>query len=314
MADIKPDESIIKRIQHLLNLGNKATNEHEAALAMSKAQELLAKYNLDMAVIEATAVEGGVEPVKEKRERTKIDRSAMYKWQRDLCKAICEANFCWYWTVDGLEDEERVSNGRSYRHKVKRHLILGKESNVIAVTYMYGWLADTIESLLPYTGSLRNSKSAISWKEGCAERLAERIKEKAYRMQHPTEQAPSAQSTGLMIRSLVKSEYAANYDALHGDGAYARYEASLERWKAESELRSKAAAEAEAATPKKELTEAEKKKQQKEQEKQEKQNKRWWERFTKQQQRERDKKDMTAYNAGKRAAEQISLADKLEAK
>jgi hypothetical protein len=274
---------------------------------MSKAQELLAKYNLDMAVIEATAVEGGTVAVKEKRERTKIDRSAMYKWQRDLCRAISESNFCWYWTVDDLEDEERVSNGRSYRHRVKRHVILGKESNVIAVTYMYGWLADTIESLLPYKGAQRNSKSAVSWKEGCAERLAERIKAKAYRMQHPEEQeAQAAQSTGLMLRSLVQNEWAANYDSCCGEGAYALM---IER-----DRQNKEEAEAAKAAPKVELTEEEKAEQEKERKKQDKQNKKWWERFHQQQERELARKDMDAYNAGKRVGETISLADKLETK
>lgn len=296
MEDNKPSESIIRKIQHLLNLSSKASNEHEAALAMSKAQELLAKYNLDMAVVEATAVEGGTVAQKEKREQTKIDRSAMYKWQRDLCRAIAESNFCWYWTVEGLEDHERVSNGRSYRHKVKRHVVLGKESNVLAVTYMYGWLADTIESILPYSGKDRNGKSAVSWREGCADRLAQRIRNKAYRMQNPEEQTQEAKSTGLMLRSVVQSEYAANYDAICGEGSWDRYQKA----RAEEEAKRK-------AEPEPEKTEAQKEKERKEQEK-------WWKRYQKQQQREHDKRDHEAYAAGKAAGNNISLADKLEAK
>lgn len=225
MADERPNDAIIRKIQMLLNLGNsKTANENEAALAMSRAQELLAKYNLDMAMIENAAAENGsTGSIKEKREKTTLDHSAMYRWQRDLCKAIAEANFCWHWVIDVLEEQERVSNGRSYRYQVKRHMILGKQSNVIAVTYMYGWLVDAIESMSPFKGSLRNGRSGKSWKEGCAARLMERIQEKAYHMQHPEQNSShETQKYGVALRSLVQAEYEANYDALCGEGAYQR--------------------------------------------------------------------------------------------
>jgi hypothetical protein len=288
------NDKIVRKIQLLLNLGNKATNENEAALAMGRAQELLAKYNLDMATIKAAEVEGGTAPQKEKREQTKIDRSAMYKWQRDLCRSIAEANYCWYWVAEMLEDEERVSAGKSYRHKVKRHMILGKESNVAAVMCMYGWLAELIEDLCPYRNKERNSKSGVSWKEGCAERLGERIRQKAYAMQNP---APSANTevkeTGLMIRSLVKTEYEANYDAWYGEGAFARAMAARDRWK-----------EQRAAEPAPEKSAAEK-------EKEAKASKRWWEKYQRQQQRELARKDIKAYNAGREVGEEISLGERL---
>jgi hypothetical protein len=298
MADQKPDESVVRKIQLLLNLGkHSATNDNEAAQAMARAQELLAKYNLDLAMVESTVVAGGTVVTKEKREQTKIDRSAMYKWQRELCRAIAEANFCWYWIFDGLEDEPRMSAGRMYRHKVKRHVVLGKESNVVAVTFMYGWLAQVIEDMSPWRGKEQNSKSAISWKEGCAERLAERIKEKAYRMQHPTTEAKTeVKETGLVLRSLVKQEYAANYDAAYGEGSYDRALMRQEKSKAEA-----------AEAPKVELTEAEKEKNRKASEK-------WWQRYQKQREQELSRKDLSAYRAGMKAGDSISLADRIEEK
>lgn len=59
MTDVKPSADVVRKIQALLNLGKRASNENEAALAMSRAQEMLAKYNLDMAIIEASAPDGG---------------------------------------------------------------------------------------------------------------------------------------------------------------------------------------------------------------------------------------------------------------
>lgn len=294
MSEAQPSQDIIRKIQALLNLGKRATNENEAALAMSRAQELLAKYNLDMAVIEATAADGGAAQPKEKREQTKIDHSAMYKWQRNLCRAMAEASFCFYWTLEDLEAEERVSNGRSYRHKVKRHVILGKESNVLAVKFMYGWLVDAIESLSPYQGPQRNSRSGISWKEGCAARLIERIRDKAYRMrQDETKVEGQAKSTGFMLRTFEQSEYELNYDAVCGAGAYAK----AKQRQAEDEARR-------AQEPTKEKSPEEIEKQKKESE-------RWWNKYNKQKEREASRRDPEAYRLGQQAGNDISLEDKL---
>ena len=80
MSEATPNEAIIRKIQLLLNLGKRGGTEAEATLAMEKAQELLAKYNLDLAIVEDSPVAGGTVTIKEKRERTKLDRTALYQW------------------------------------------------------------------------------------------------------------------------------------------------------------------------------------------------------------------------------------------
>lgn len=208
-----PDTNIIRKIQKLFALANNP-NEHEAAAAMGKAQELLAQYNLDMATIQDAAP---LSTPEEPRTKTPVaNRSAMYEWQQQLWKAIAEANFCWHWVAN---DYSKSNKG------VKRHKILGRESNVISVTLMGGYLCDTIERLLPYSNQERLSRSAVSWRTGCSARLIERIKEQAAKLRTQ----PEANSTALTIFNVAQREYEANYDALYGKGAYAKAKAYQEK-------------------------------------------------------------------------------------
>ena len=140
----KVNDSIIRRIQKLLALGKgRGATEGEASNAMDMAMDLLAKYNLDMAVIQETAVAGGTVVAKEKREKSKINKSAMYGWQKDLCRVIAECNYCWHW-VQEVKESYNTRQGEAFRY-VKRHVILGSEVNAVAVTILYEYLVETLE-------------------------------------------------------------------------------------------------------------------------------------------------------------------------
>lgn len=283
------NDNIIRKIQKLLALGQRGGTEAEASAAMAMAQELLAKYNLDMAVIQNAAVEGGTVVAKEKRERTKINKSAMYKWQQELCRVIADCNFCYYWPQEFMEPYQS-KHGPKYRN-VKRHMIVGKEVNVVAVTIMYEYLAEIMEELLPYPNAERLSRSAMSWREGCAERLMYRIRVKFREMQDASDAAmKQSGKMGLVLRSVYLQEYEANYDALCGEGSYAQAVKQYQEAK---------------KAPKKELTAAEKAKQEKADA-----------RNQKKAQREFDRRmaarDRDAYYAGCEAGNSISLHDRLK--
>jgi hypothetical protein len=214
-------ESIVRKIQKLFSLAQ-SPNEAEASLAMATAQALLAQYNLEAAVVRGAHVAGGtVAQEPEKRERTKIPYSAFYMYQRLLWRTIAEANFCWYWVADTTEEyNKRTDIGVEVRsRKVKRHMLLGTEANVIVVRMMGEYLEDTMERILPYPHSERLSKSAISWKTGCAERLVQRIQILAAERR---ESKPTTTSTGteIALRDVIQAEYEANYDAAYGAGSW----------------------------------------------------------------------------------------------
>lgn len=84
-------DELVRKIQLLINLGQRSEgNEQEAAAAMAKAQELLAKYNLDMATVEDKAAVAGNKAksaADAKREKVEGKRNATYEWTRDLVRA-----------------------------------------------------------------------------------------------------------------------------------------------------------------------------------------------------------------------------------
>lgn len=107
-ASIGPDDlnRISDKIRKLMALAGNNPSEAEAAAAMAKAQELLASYNLDMAQLDQStatadrdkrdAMGGGV------RLKQKVERSAMFVFQRQLWQALAETNFCVYWATKAM--------------------------------------------------------------------------------------------------------------------------------------------------------------------------------------------------------------------
>ena len=230
-------DSIVRKIQLLLNLGQRSEgNEAEAAAAMARAQELLARYNLDLFTVQDKVVAGGTaeREVESKRDYASGKRSAMYKWQQKLVRALAEANFCVYWAV---EVRERAyippKNRKSYLDydengmgdvQVKRHKVLGRLANTAGVMIMVDYLLDTIEWLLPYPQTERLSRNANLWREGCADRLVERVKAKAKAMRTAdyAVQGETAYTMAIQVADLARKEEAGNYDHIHGVGAWAK--------------------------------------------------------------------------------------------
>lgn len=316
-----PNNDIIRKIQKLLNLANNP-NEQEASAAMGKAQELLAKYNLEFATVKEAQVQGGIaqQAAPEKREKTKMNRSAQYLWQRKLWSTLAESNFCFHWITHVYEGKRGNTNTIS-KVAVKRHMILGRESNVIAVRLMGEYLEDTMEQLLPYPNKERLSRAAISWKSGCTDRLCKRIEEKFNQMKDPGADGPTV-STALVLRDVVQAEYEANYDVQHGAGAWLRRQEHEQEWKANREKRD-AAYEAKRLEEEQELlrqlqaeTPADKRaRERKEQAKrlrQERANERSWRTYYRQQARENNKRDWEAYAAGSKTGAKINLGPQTE--
>lgn len=194
-------DRVIARIQKLLarTTVERGASEAEAETAMRMAQELMAKYNLDMAVIEASS--GAQDTTRIKEE---VKGRAMYKWQRELAKYVSEANFCYHlikgenkwteprwsdgstagkWERDDADPMYPTDNGVRWIEgrwvKTLRHVFVGRKANVITAQLMYQYLTQTIENLVPVADNKqRLSRSAMSWKEGCAARLCERLSAK----------------------------------------------------------------------------------------------------------------------------------------
>lgn len=323
-------DNIIRKLQLLLKLGErKEGNETEAAAAMAKAQDLLAQYNLDLATVQDKVVAGGTNTPEDemaKRDYARVSRSAMYNWQRELVRTLAETNYCKYWVEETTEFRWKRDC------KVKRHKVLGRTINTTAVLVMTDYLMATIERLLPYKGKERLSRSAVSWREGCADRLIERIVDKARKMKEAdyATQGEAAFSTAIAVRNMASAEEIGNYDFLNGKGAWAAREAR----KAENEKYWAAIAEQEKkereAREQKELDELtakllletpEQKARReakeirdriKEHRRQEAYSARYWARQDRADERASRKRDHSAYAAGSTTAEKIGLDSQLK--
>jgi hypothetical protein len=306
---------VVRKIQKLLSLAN-SSNEAEAALAMARAQELLAKHNLDYAIVKDQVVPGGVaEAAPEKREKVTIKRSAQYQWQIDLWKSLAEANFCFHWII------EVKGGGRKKWGYVKRHAFLGKESNVAVVQAMGEYLCDTLERLLPYPNNERLSRSANSWRRGCVDRIVHRINKQAEKLKNDSDKASKSAGTAIALRNVFESEFQANYDARWGAGAWGRKLIEDSQWEAERpERERKAREEREKAerewleylqneTPeqKKEREREEQKQRMKEERARERRHRSW----DRQRWNEALKTDDSAYDAGSSAGDRINLGAQL---
>lgn len=318
-----PSDDVIRKIQKLFSLAQSPI-ESEAALAMARAQELLAKYNLDLATVKETFVEGGtVAAPEEKREKTRMKRSAKFAWQRKLWRSLAEANFCWYWVTEVHEPDRW--HGKGTKVRVKRHIILGRQSNVVTVQMMGEYLEDSIERLLPYPNAERHSRSAFWWKTGCAARIVERIVEKAEKLKRDSEKNATGEQGLVLLRDVHQREYEANYDTRYGAGAYTRKQISDAKWEEEQkEAEIKAEADRIKAerdwleylqneTPEqKKVREKEEARQRRLEERQERRARRRGRSWGRERKEEVVTVDEEAYSAGKKAGASVSLGAQLK--
>ena len=208
------NDAMIAKVRKLLAMTTAAgATEAEAANAASLVQTLLATHNLSMAQVEASAPANAANV---KRAKTQANHAAMYRYQRDLMSALASNNFCKHFITEVREQ----SFGKM--RKVKRHVILGRESNVQVTLLTYGYLVATMDRLLPYSGMEKRGKDALLWLEGCGDRL--RVRLSAKRRQHEaaskaaaSEQAPARSSDGTPGTALTLVDVYASEESLNED-------------------------------------------------------------------------------------------------
>lgn len=143
--------AILTRIQKLLAL-SQSPNEHEAAAASAKAQDLLFKYNLSIFDVDAS----GQRSVGERYGRRTVllgKKRDVLNWRRDLLRSLARLNFCR--TVDVI--------GAEWTN------LIGEEHNATVVLNLYDYLFATIERLSAEgweaTKRENGGKAPIVWSE-----------------------------------------------------------------------------------------------------------------------------------------------------
>jgi hypothetical protein len=270
---------IISKVEKLMRLAGKNPNEAEAAAASAKAMELLAAYNLDISVVDGSE-EGGGRRAEEKMV------GGFYEFERDLWTRVADLNFCIYWNQHTRawarkhlarvavymaahpEHEHRSSiyddKGLMEKRLRREHRLVGRVVNIAATKAMVGYILQTIERLTAERlrerlwegdtlASQMRSRWAVSYREGMAARIAEKLWDRRQVMLQEEEQAQeearrraaqaamagASTETAITLSSLKESERDANMDFLYGEGWSAKQAAARA-------ARAKAAAEAEA--------------------------------------------------------------------
>jgi hypothetical protein len=153
------DEKLLERIRALLRLAESNCNEHEASLAMERAQALLLKHNLTAAQVGTSEVNA--------QSQVGLDRWEWKPapWKRGLVGAIARAYLC---------------RAIGTPHHV---IVVGRPENIAVAESIWNWLVTQVESICLREALAVDSRARRSWRTswllGCASRLSERLRESA---------------------------------------------------------------------------------------------------------------------------------------
>lgn len=318
MSEITPEaqKALDKAMKVLEMARRKQGNEVEAEAAAAKFQELLVKYNLDAAQVEAA---GG--KASGKREERKV-RGGFYKHQEDLWAWAAEINFCLHWCIahwDKTEVTRTRRDGSTYTYndykRQKRHEIVGRTHNVAATIALAEYLEEAIERVvmdeLHNDNKMRFSNYAVSMRKGMAAKLCNKMyerrehllseeKKERQKAEDAARRAAAAGASSSMEVSLAafsKTERDANMDHVFGEG-YSAQKAAERAERAQRKAREEAEYAAwAAANPEKARAQEEERR--KEREKRDKRRSRG--------SRADDNTNYSAFNRGYAKAEEIGL-------
>lgn len=317
MSDTQTSTKVLDRLAKLLALANDhGATEAEAQLAMEMAQRIMAEHNLTTAEVEARGGQG------ESRDDIHLEGKAMYDYQQQLMSVLGTVNFSLVLIRRKLTGKRDMPTG--YR-------IIGRKSNVAAVVNMFEYLNETINRLIrdKYPSRETLSRHAMSWKFGVSQRLQERLTERHEKMleeqartareRQATQQHPSAATSNAVV--VVMTDFAQDEKDFNTDLRQGLKPGTTKAQRLEYEANA-AAREARWAEGQRARDEAEQARlagmTDKQRAKLEEKAEREWQRWQEQAQRKRDRfwqnKDTSAYFAGRKAGENISLDQQVENK
>lgn len=195
------DPKLVLKIKKMLALSKGGTTEGEADNAAKMAQRLMMENNISMAQVDSI---GGETQEGGKRSKQRRKGNAMYKFQQTLMAACADVNFVYQ------EVRYEYTNGH---RRAKGYTLIGREANVVATQVLFDYLASTCENLgieyVDHDNRRRMSIEALSFKEGVADRVAERLRtrheqqiaaqKKEARERNAAARHPSAAGTALVV-------------------------------------------------------------------------------------------------------------------
>jgi hypothetical protein len=178
-------EGIIERIRKLLRLAQ-SDNEHEAALAASRAAEMLERHNLDLAIVEAAG----------KAPETTVDVETLVlnpngtssRWQGVIASGLAKTAYCRVWYAGGM--------------RTGKLSVLGTRENRAAVVEMHAWLCSQVEKIARQAfGRRGRQQERKAYMLGAAETIRLRLMQ-----EHQARTATSEASTALVVAHQARNQ------------------------------------------------------------------------------------------------------------
>jgi hypothetical protein len=241
------DGKTVERIRKLLALARDGgATEHEAALAMDRAQEIMRANSLSMATIEAGGGTG------ERRDKRQTAGRAHKPWMRAIMEALADSAFVYVEHAPGRVREDFATGER--RKEYARYTLIGRESAVVQTQVMHEYLCKTVVRVARERDDWPNEGFMAGMGERIVERLQQRHldmlrKQKAEadeakaRQSHPG--APPANAMVVVLEDFAAKERDLNEDLRRGmpPGTTAREKAERDARVAEREREEKRLAE-----------------------------------------------------------------------
>ncbi len=130
----KPPREVLDRILKLLALAEGTASVHEAAVASGKAQEMMERYRLDRATLEAEVED---EPIHEWMDDPLTEGGAFVTWLGALAQGIARVNGC----------QVVVATGRDLQGPLVRIVLVGRATDVAVCRYLFAYLQREIDRL-----------------------------------------------------------------------------------------------------------------------------------------------------------------------
>jgi hypothetical protein len=171
------DESIVEKIKKLLALADGNQNEHERAVAMQFAMELLAKHNLSMSEVKDTDF------------GTKTDEFVsdfrLDPWVRVVIRAACKLYYTEVYTSTRYD---------LWGRKLRVAVFVGTTENIAVTMEVAGWLVSSIRN--ESNRAYKEQFERRSFRLGAADRILDRAKELMEAERHT---ATTSTGTSLMV-------------------------------------------------------------------------------------------------------------------
>lgn len=161
----------IDKVRKLLALSKNNTNENEVKAATSAADRLMQEHRISQAMLEAQDSSQS-EPMVRKVVSEGGRRTA---WREYLLAALTLHYGCaWYLSSYRYGGSGGRGGGKGAKG-VQSYTVVGRESDVAIVEYMYVHLQNEVERLCRWHAGGRGVKYALAWMVGCAGGIAKQF-------------------------------------------------------------------------------------------------------------------------------------------